>query len=573
MRPAQPRAAAELAQEAGLHRVAAQCLLNRGVGEPEAVRQFLRGGLGTLLRPDALPDIEPAVARIRRALRERETICVWGDYDVDGVAGAALFVRFLRLLGAARVVPFLPQRTGSGYGFHWPTMERLAREEGVTLFVSVDHGSTAFDAVRRARDAGLDVVVADHHEMSDPLPPAVAIVNPKRADSAYGFASLCGTGVAMKLAWAVASELSPDARVSDEVRAFLIDALAFAVLGTVADVVPLVGENRVIVRHGLSVLAARSHAGVAALLDVAGVRGPLRASDVAFKLAPRLNAAGRMGSADAALELLLTDDPVRAGDLARRLEAANERRRAIERSVADEARACVTREFGGRPSDAIALHGDAWHHGVIGIVAARLVDEFHVPVVIVSSEGGVGRGSARSVPGFALHEALAACGEHLVAHGGHAAAAGLTIEPARFPAFRDAFRRYAAEHVPDASRTPTLELDAEVEPGDVDPSLAACLERLEPFGAGNPEPLLLLRRVTVAGRPRRMGAESEHVAFHAGRDGRALRCVAFRRAAELAPLLESGAPLDIAFAPQQNAFRGAHEVEGLVRDVRASSDD
>jgi len=562
--PVDPRRG-EFARSLSIDELTAQCLLNRGVADEAAAGEFLRAGLGSLLRPEDLPDVAAAVARIRRAVRDGETICVWGDYDVDGVCGAAVMIRFLRLVGA-RVVPFIPERSGSGYGFHWPTMQTLAAT-GVRLFISVDHGSAAVEAITNARAAGLDVVVADHHEMSPTLPPAVAIVNPKRPDSRYAFPYLCGTGVAMKLAWAVAQDMSPGARVSDAMREFLLEALSFCVLGTVADVVPLVGENRVIVRYGLDVLAKSPRPGLAALLDVARVRGPVRASDIGFKLGPRLNAAGRMGSASLALELLLTDDRARAREIALQLDAENDRRRQVERAVAEEARDRVISELGATPPG-IALMSDRWHPGVIGIVAARLVDEFNVPVVLVGVQAGVGKGSARSVRGFALHEALAACGGHLVAHGGHAGAAGLTIEPPRFDAFRDEFIRYVERTLDLDARTPRVRIDAEAAPADVDVRVAASMERLEPFGEGNPAPVLALRGVQIVGRPRRMGSSNEHVSFFAGRNGRALRCVAFRDAARIAPMLESGATLDVAVTPQKNEFRGASEAEGLVVDVR-----
>jgi len=449
----------------------------------------------------------------------------------------------------------------------------LIKTSDVSLFVSVDHGSTAVEPITNAKEAGVDVVVADHHEIAPVLPPAVAIVNPKRADSSYEFPHLCGAGVAMKVAWAVAQEMSPGARVADDMREFLLDALGSAVLGTVADVVPLRGENRVIVRHGLRVLANRTNPGISALLDVSRARPPLRASDIGFKLGPRINAAGRMGSASLALELLLTDDAERAREIAEKLDTENNRRREVERGVAEEAKALALEQFGENPTGGIALCGADWHPGVIGIVAARLVDAFHVPVVIVSTKDGIGRGSARSVPGFALHTALAACGEHLVAHGGHAAAAGLTIEPDRFPAFQEAFRQYVEDTLPADARLPQLILDAEIDVRDLDAGVAAGLERLEPFGAGNPEPVLALRGVRVVGRPRRMGQRNEHVSFHLGGDGRALRCIAFRKAEELMPLLESGELLDAAVTPQRNTFRGATEVEGLLRDLRPAEQD
>lgn len=563
-----PERSAELAESLGIHRVAAQCLLNRGVTEPEAAREYLSGSLGSLLAPDTLPDIEAAVERIRRALADGERICVWGDYDVDGLTGATILTRFLRMQGA-EVVPFVPERGGSGYGFHWPTMQGMI-ERGVTLFVSVDHGSTAVEQVRLAGEHGADVVIADHHEMAPTLPPAVAVINPKRPDSEYGFPHLCGAGVGMKLCWAVAQDLSPGARVTDEMRGFLLDALGLAVLGTVADVVPLVGENRVIVRHGLKVLEARRMPGLAALLDVSRATPPFTAEDVGFRLGPRINAAGRMGSADLALELLLTDDPVRAGEIAQRLDLENERRRKVEREVADQARARVLEQLGEQPDGGIAVLGSSWHHGVVGIVAARLVDQFHLPSIVVGVQDGLGRGSARSVPGFALHEALAACGEHLVSHGGHAGAAGLTIEPDRFPAFQQAFDEYVRANLPSDARLPRLEIDAEVELRDLSLALVGSLDRLAPFGAGNRSPVVQLTDVEVVGRPRRMGRHDEHCSFFVGRGGDAVRCVAFRRAKEFWPLLEPGRRLDVALRPQRNDFRGRSDVEAHVLDLRST---
>lgn len=552
-----------------MHPITAQCLLNRGVEDSGAAREFLRAGLSTLLRPETLPDAAAGVARIRRALGARERICVWGDYDVDGISGTALLVRFLRMLGA-RVTAHIPERSGTGYGFHWPTMERFI-EQGVSLFISVDHGSTAVEPIRNAAERGVDTIVADHHEIAPQLPPAVAVINPKRPDSEYGFQGLCGAGVAMKLAWAVAQDLSPGSRVSDEMREFLVEALGIAVLGTVADVVPLRGENRVIVRHGLAVLERQPRPGLAALLDVSGATRPLRASDIGFRLGPRLNAAGRMGSAGLALELLLTDDPGRAREIAERLDVENTRRRAVEAEVAADARQRVLDELGPRPSG-IALLGDGWHHGVIGIVAARLVEEFHAPTVLVGVANGVGRGSARSVDGFALHTALAACGDHLEAHGGHAAAAGLTVVPDRFAGFQQAFHSYVEEHLSEDARVPLLDIDAVARLEDLTPALAASLERLEPFGRANPEPMLVLEGVRVAGTPRRMGRGDDHLSFHLGRDGRAIRCVAFRKADAYEPLLADGDLFDVAFTPQRNTFRGRTDIEAHVVDLRPSAE-
>jgi single-stranded-DNA-specific exonuclease len=571
--PPAPRAEAEaLARSLDLHPLAALVLARRGVTDPEAARRFLRPDISHLHEPDLLPGAREGAARLAAAVRGRERIAVYGDYDVDGICGTALLLSLLRAAGAD-AVPYLPDRRTEGYGFHPDAVRRLAAD-GVRVICTVDHGSSAVEEIALARDLGLDVVVTDHHLPADGAsPPCTALVNPRAVPpgaAPYPFPWLCGTGVAFKLAWAVARDLSGSRRVREDLRVRLTESLALVALATVADVVPLVDENRVAVVYGLALLRRNPSPGIRALLEVArlGDREPT-VEDVAFRLAPRLNAAGRLGDAGRALELLTTEDDARARALAEELEAENRSRRAIERRIVAEARALVPLDAGGRPPAGIVLAGDGWHPGVVGIVAARIAEEFHRPAVVVAMDGERGRGSARTVNGFHLQRALAACGDHLEAHGGHAAAAGLEIERSRLAPFAEAFARHAEEHFPEGDRAPVLRLDAVVPPGGLDGEVVRALERIAPWGNGNPAPLLAAGDLSLVGRPRAMGRGGDHASFHVrGPDGAVRRAVWFGGAAAADGVLAGGGPFSLAFRPSLNRFRGAEEVELMVEDAR-----
>jgi len=544
-------------------------LVRRGVADPEAARRFLRPDPSQLHEPDLLPGMEAATARIAAAVKGRERIAVYGDYDVDGVCGTAVMMRVLAALGADAVA-YLPHRT-EGYGFNDEAVRRLAAD-GVRLVVTVDHGSRAHGEIALARSLGMEVVVTDHHLPGDgPVPPAVAIVNPRCTGSAYPFPWLCGTGVAFKLAWAVARRVSGSARVPAPLRSTLAESLSLVALATVADVVPLVDENRAAVVYGLALLRRSPSPGIRALMEVARLTGTEpTAEDVGFRLAPRLNAAGRLGHADRALELLLTADPDRARALAEEIDGENTSRRDLERRIAAEARAVVPLSPGGEPPAGIVVASDAWHLGVVGIVAARLAEEFHRPSVVIAMDGPAGRGSARSVAGFHLERALAACGDHLLTHGGHAAAAGLAVARDRVAPFAEAFRRHAEEHLPAGDREPSLLLDARVPLGELEPGLVRALDRLAPHGEGNPPPLLLAEGLRVVGSPRVMGRGGEHLAFHVRDGAGAVRRAVFFGGAPRLPEILAGAPgdLSLAFRPEIDRFRGGAEVQLMVRDVR-----
>ena len=574
--PPAPRPEAEaLAAALDLHPLVALLLARRGVVEPEAARRFLRPEVNHLHEPDLLPGMAAAAERIAAAVKGRERIAVYGDYDVDGICGTALLVSLLRSTGAD-VIPYLPDRRKEGYGFSEAAVRKLAAG-GVKVICTVDHGSSAVEEIALARELGIDVVVTDHHiPAAGAAPACVALVNPLATGpngERYPFPHLCGTGVAFKLGWAAARRISGSRKVTPELRTRLTESLALVALATVADVVPLVDENRAMVVYGLALLRRSPSPGIRALLETSRItdRDP-DVEDVGFRLAPRLNAAGRLGDPARALELLITEDEARARALAAELEGENRTRKEIEQRIVAEARALVPLDAAGRPPAGIVLAGDGWHPGVVGIVAARISEEFHRPAVIVALEGATGRGSARTVDGFHLQRALAACGDHLLAHGGHAAAAGLEIVRENVEAFTAAFARHAEENIPDSGLLPTVALDALVDPSELDAALAGALARLGPHGNGNPAPLLAAEDLRVVGRPRTMGKSGDHLAFHVqGRGGATgtRRAVWFGGASLLDPVLEEGAGrFCLAYRPSINRFRGTEEVEMMVEHAR-----
>ena len=564
--------AAALSGALSVPRVVARLLWLRGLRAAPAALEFLSPRLARLESPDELPDLPLAAERVVRAIGAEERIAVCGDYDVDGMTGTALLVRFLRIAGAD-VVYAIPDRESDGYGLSAAGVERLAAR-GVRLAITVDNGVSAFEALERARGLGIDVVVTDHHLPGATLPRAAAIVNPQRTDVPRRGApsALCGCGLAFKLAWGVAERLQRTRR-DERLRGFLRDAVGLVALATVADVVPLVGENRVLVHAGLLALRATPHAGVRALCASAGLSGaghsgsgPLTTDDVVWRLAPRLNAAGRLNRPDLAIDLLTSDDPATASRLAAELEAANESRREIEKGVVAAAIEQARERLGGAERRSLVVAGDGWHRGVIGIVAARLVDAHDRPTVVIGLDGDGGRGSCRTPRGVDLHAALSRCSAHLRRYGGHAAAAGLEIDRGALPAFAEAFEEAVRAQVGLAPGDDVPAVDGEATPGDFDLACAEAIRRLAPFGHGNPEPRFLLRGAVVAGRPRLLGAGSEHLSFALKTPTGAVRVVAFRRA-RLFDLAASGVALDLVVSPTVNEWRGIRSAELVAHDI------
>jgi len=569
--PHDPDRIAHLQRAAGIPAVVAQLLLGRSISDPLRAREFLDPKLTYLRDPALLPGCSQAAARITAAVRDRRRIAIHGDYDVDGMTGTAILYRCLQLLGAD-VRYYIPHRIEEGYGLHSQTVESLARE-GVSLLVTVDCGITSVTQAELARQLGLELIVTDHHEPGATLPDAAAIVHPRL--SSYPFDGLSGSGVALKVAWALCQEASGAKKVGQAMRDFLLQAVGLAALGTVADVVPLLDENRVLVRHGLVSLAQRPTLGMACLLELAGLQGKteLAADALGFQIAPRLNAAGRLGQPQLAVELLVTDRADRAAELARYIDQLNATRQTLERSVYLAANKQVKERFDPADNPALVLADSEWHAGVIGIVAGRLVERYHRPVVLIATDPlGVkpGVGSARSVPGLHLCQALQACEQHLLGHGGHAAAAGLKIEPARIDAFRADFCEYVSAETPGGGRVAELRIDAASPFSAFTPETVQQIERLAPFGHANQRPTLCTTGAMIAEAPRPIGGGGRHLALKLAQHGVTFRAVAFGASDWEPPLEANGQPIDVAFQPVINDFRGRRNVELHLLDWRPS---
>jgi len=556
--------------------VTARVLCSRGLDAADDARRFLDPHLDHLADPFALPDMDRAVARLLAAARSHEAVCVWGDYDVDGLTATVLMVDALSRAGA-RAFAHVPNRLDEGYGLHGADLPAL-RGDGVQLVVCVDCGATAVAEAELAQKLGIELVVCDHHEVSDPLPAALAVVDPKRRDGPWPGTELAGCGVAFKVALALAR-----AAGDGEAEARLWEALGLVALGTVADVVPLLGENRVLVRHGLGRMGGDGRPGLRALLEVAGLAGrPLAASGAAFRLAPRLNAAGRLGFAGAALELLTCRDEGRARDLAARLEDANRQRQGLEQAMAEQACAMAGAHISaGLSPRVLVLAGEGWHEGVLGIVAARLVERFYMPALMIALDGagggrGLSRGSGRGVPGFDLYGALAGCAPLLERFGGHAAAAGFTLKAGAVDDLRTALNAWAAERHPEGFE-PVMAIDAEVSASELDLALVRELERLQPFGAKNPRPVLAWPGAVLV-EARQVGRDRSHTQFNLldPATGRVLRGIAFARgrdgggadAAGASGPPEPGTRLDVAFSLAINEFSGARRLDLRVCGLR-----
>ncbi len=498
-----------LARTLGQSDLLARVLLARGCDDIDRARMILRPDLSSLADPFTLTQMERAVDRIRSAIHRGERILIHGDYDVDGISGTVLLTQFLALMEVdARA--YIPDRR-AGYSFT-ETSVRAIQDGGFTLCISVDNGTNACDTIARIQAAGCDVVVTDHHGTSDNVAPAYAVLNPRLPGAGYPDRDLAGCGVAFRLAAAVAQVFSQGRRQSDEFRQFLVDSMALVALGTIADVAPLRGENRAMVFHGLRALAVSRNPGIRALLDSAGLsnRSP-EAEDVAFRIAPLINAAGRMGNALEAVQLLSARGYQEAQEAAKVLERHNEHRRKVERELVER----VRREAEERNDKVLVLGGDDWHPGVLGIVAARLAEATGRPSILVSFDGEIGRGSGRSPGGIHLREAMRACGHLLESYGGHAAAAGLEIRRDRLEEFRIAINAVADQVLqpPAAAELDGLVTLAELEPRDV-----RCLDQLGPFGTGNPRPLFFTRGVRLVGTPMLDGRTGD-LRFRVAQDG------------------------------------------------------
>jgi single-stranded-DNA-specific exonuclease len=548
-----------------VHPTIARLLCLRGLQDPEAAQRFLNPSLDHLYDPFRLADLRLAVDRLERAIAQKERIAIHGDYDVDGITSTVILRRALEMLGA-ECVHFIPERVRDGYGLQPAAIERL-HADGVHVIVSVDCGIKSTDAALRARDLGVDLIITDHHEPDAALPPALAVINPKRHDCTYPDKNLAGVGVALKVVQALCQRAGRDRWLPAFVK--------MAAIGTLADVVPLVGENRVIAKLGLQALSTGRHTvGLRALLEASGLAGKtIDSYHVAFMLAPRVNAAGRMSTPDIATRLLLATDEAAMEDarqLAQLLNDENLRRQAEEADLVAQAKTSIETDPAIGAHNVLVVGGDGWHRGVIGIAASKLVDTYHKPAIVLSVDGEIAHGSCRSIPDFDMLGALEQCADLFLRFGGHRQAAGLTMEAARVPEFRARINRHADDVLDPDQLRPRLHIDGALNLRQITADLVDGLVTLAPFGLANPRPVFHAMPVEIVDGPRPI--KDRHLKMTFRQDGRSFRAIAWRAAERAAFLTEHRAGVNLAFSLEQNQFQGETYLELSVADIKSLSD-
>lgn len=564
--PGDIQAEALLTIEMGVHPVVARLLVQRGITSPEDAENFFNPSLDRLHDPFLLPDAEAACERLKRALNAKEKILVHGDYDGDGVTSAALWTRVLRSLGG-NVDVFVPHRKRDGYDMRVPIIEQ-AKQDGVTLIVTTDCGIQRIDEVEHARQFGIDVIITDHHtpNANGDLPKAVAVVDPHRKNSLYPFKNLAGVGVAFKLCEGLVRHLGFN------VNSFRRSYLDLAVIGTVTDVMPLIGENRILVKHGLEALECTKKPGLRALIDVAGYAGkPLDTRAIGFQLGPRINSASRIDETQIALDLLLTKDEQDAGYLARRLNDLNTQRREVQDQIMEQAMEQVARLDIGE-AKCLVLSATGWSGSVVGIVASKIVDKFHRPCVMIALDEatGAGRGSARSIHAFNILQAIDACKDLLLEYGGHAHAAGLSIDGAHVEDFRAQISRLAGALLTDEDCVPGIDVAMELAPSEINGHMLEQIEAMAPFGNGNEHPYFISRNVSVR-EAVRMGPEKNHLRLHLkvdGLNGNDTVSGVWWRQGEYADHFEAGTSLDLCYHPQFNYWNGRRSIQFMLEDIQ-----
>ena len=557
----------EIASKLKISHLLAQVLINRGITDIVSARSFLQPQIAALGDPSLLPDIEKASVRINEAVRKKEKIVIYGDYDVDGLSATALMYRCLKLVGA-EVSYYIPERLEEGYGLNTDAIKKL-KEGGADVILTVDCGINACREADVARTFGIDLIITDHHQPGQEIPNAFAVVNPKLKTSQCAFKHFSGVGIAFKLAWAIGQHFSPQRKVSTEFKDFLLSAVGLVALGTIADVVPLLGENRILTKYGLSALQYTEIPGLRALLDIADLSNTnLDAFHVGYRLGPRLNAPGRVGNAGIVVEMLTTTCSERALEIANFLDSENKRRQDIQVDIMVSARKKVMNEINLDETTAIVLADQAWHPGIIGIIASKIVEEFNRPTVMIAIAEDIGHGSARSIPSFHILEALEYCKSKLLSVGGHAQAAGLKIHPDNIDEFRLMLNSTTAQRLSKTDLVPILNIDAEVTLSMLSKALVAELARLSPYGEGNPLPLFAAMNVKVVGQPRRIGSKGQHLSFYVKQGDVAIRAVAFGRGEQFERLKQNGKTCSLAFAVKINNWMDGENLELEVKDIK-----
>ena len=549
-----------LCDELGVSELIARLLCNRGIDNVESAHKFLNPAVDRLHDPFLMADMRPAVERILRAIAQKERILIYGDYDVDGTTATVILKKALELIGAS-VDYYIPLRLKEGYGMHEVAIER-ARDDGYSLVISVDTGIRAHKVVEVATAIGVDVIITDHHLPEEGLPKAVAVLNPQRPDCGYPEKCLAGVGVAFKLVQALLQSVDYPNR-DRIVHSFL----KIVAIGTIADVVPLVGENRIIARFGLDGLLKPANRGLAALLDVVGLKDKRKivSSDVGFRIGPRINAVGRMAGASAAVDLFSAATDMEAIQIAEQLNNQNSERQQVEAAIIDQIMQLIELEPHHAEGRIAVLAGEGWHRGVIGIAASKVVERINRPTLIISIENGIGHGSGRSIKAFHLLDGLTACDELFEKYGGHSHAAGVTIKAERINELRQRLNQYAETKLTDEDLIPVVDVDAMLSVNDVTIDLINELARLEPFGAGNPEPVFATNKAVVAGDPRVL--KEKHLKFRLMDNGRPVDCL-WWSAGPASEHIFAGDQIQVAYTVSENIFNGRTNPQMTVVDLK-----
>lgn len=554
------QAAEALTRELSIPPVIARILVNRGIDTAQKASSYLSKGIGAVHHPFELKDAKKAALRIKQAIESGEKTVIYGDYDVDGITSTAIMYRFLREHGAD-VDYYIPNRSDEGYGINMLALQKI-KSSGASLLITVDCGITAVGEVEFAKSLGLDVIITDHHTCKEELPRAYALVNPKQSDCTYPFKDLAGVGVAFKLILATALVLEEPA------RKYFDKYIETVAVGTVADVVSLTDENRIFVANGLRNIHNTKTPGLQALFGEAGISGkPVNTGTISFAVAPRINAAGRVGSANTAVELLVTDSAERAAEIAAALDGENKQRQKTENQILQEALEMIAQIKNPAEKHVLVLAKKDWHHGVIGIVASRIVDRFNKPTILISLKDNLGKGSGRSIKGFNLFDALTHCSDILLKYGGHDLAAGLGLNYSDIDEFDRKINEYAAEVLKTADTTPSITIDAELEANEITFALAEALSVFEPFGMGNPQPVFSITGATLLAE--RTMSDGKHCKLSVSKNGKAFNFIGFGMGA-LTEHFVIGNKIDIAFTAGINVFRDEQNLQLVIKAARAS---
>ncbi|MCK4886314.1 MAG: single-stranded-DNA-specific exonuclease RecJ [Planctomycetes bacterium] len=556
----------QLAQSLNISPLVAQVLINRDICDAQQASLFLDPKLASLIKPEEMPGVPAAVERIAKAIKNNEKITIYGDYDVDGITSVSILLHLLKLL-EANADFYIPHRIDEGYGLNLDAVKSLA-QSGTQLLITVDCGIGAIEAAKQLKELGVDLIVTDHHQLGGQLPEAAAIVH-TALDPDYPNQFSCGAMVAYKIAWALANEFNPGQRLDPPLRNFMINATTLAAMGTIADVMDLRGENRILVSYGLKALPQCQLSGIQALIDSTNLTGQgLDSFHVGYRLAPMLNAAGRMGHARLAVELITSENHMRSMQIADYLKQQNDLRRSCEKKMLKQAYELITQLGFNHPDrKSIVLANDNWHVGVVGIVASRIVDKYYKPTIMINTSNGIAHGSARSVKGFNILAAINSFSKYLISAGGHKMAAGVTLKTEKVPDFVDAIEEYAQQHLTNDDNIDKLTIDAQAKLEQFTEKTVRELENLGPFGQGNPEPIFATKGVRLYSPPRKVGSKNDHLQVAIKDNTSSLKCIGFGMGKYEKKLLENEF-FNVAYQPQINTYNSLSSVQLVLTDIQ-----